>query len=64
MIGSAVEGEAIAYFMAELLRSKPNYRLTRIAQSLPTSGGLEDHTDDSQHQGTPRRDGAMFGHRS
>lgn len=44
-LGSDVEGEATANYLAELLRSKPNCRLTRIAQGLPAGGGLE-HADE------------------
>ncbi len=43
-LGSDVEGEATANYLAELLRGK-NCRLTRIAQGLPAGGGLE-HADD------------------
>ena len=39
-LGSDVEGEATANYLAELLRSR-NCRLTRIAQGLPAGGGLE-----------------------
>lgn len=39
-LGSDVEGEATANYLAELLRGK-NCRLTRIAQGLPAGGGLE-----------------------
>jgi len=42
-LGSDVEGEATANYLAELLRDK-NCRLTRIAQGLPAGGGLE-HAD-------------------
>ena len=42
-LGSDVEGEATANYLAELLRGK-NCRLTRIAQGLPAGGGLE-HAD-------------------
>ena len=38
-LGSDVEGEATANYLAELLRGK-NCRLTRIAQGLPAGGGL------------------------
>lgn len=43
-LGSDVEGEATANYLAELLRLK-NCRLTRIAQGLPAGGGLE-HADE------------------
>jgi len=43
-LGSDVEGEATANYLAELLRGK-NCRLTRIAQGLPAGGGLE-HADE------------------
>ncbi len=43
-LGSDVEGEATANYLAGLLRSK-NCRLTRIAQGLPAGGGLE-HADE------------------
>lgn len=43
-LGSDVEGEATANYLADLLRGK-NCRLTRIAQGLPAGGGLE-HADD------------------
>jgi recombination protein RecR len=43
-LGSDVEGEATANYLAELLRGR-NCRLTRIAQGLPAGGGLE-HADD------------------
>jgi recombination protein RecR len=43
-LGSDVEGEATANYLAELLRGK-NCRLTRIAQGLPAGGGLE-YADD------------------
>jgi recombination protein RecR len=43
-LGSDVEGEATAHYLASLLRGK-NCRLTRIAQGLPAGGGLE-HADD------------------
>ena len=39
-LGSDVEGEATANYLAELLRGR-NCRLTRIAQGLPAGGGLE-----------------------
>ncbi len=42
-LGSDVEGEATANYLAELLRGR-NCRLTRIAQGLPAGGGLE-HAD-------------------
>jgi recombination protein RecR len=43
-LGSDVEGEATANYLADLLRGK-NLRLTRIAQGLPAGGGLE-HADE------------------
>jgi recombination protein RecR len=43
-LGSDVEGEATANYIAEMLRGK-NCRLTRIAQGLPAGGGLE-HADE------------------
>lgn len=43
-LGSDVEGEATANYLAELLRGK-NCHLTRIAQGLPAGGGLE-HADE------------------
>jgi recombination protein RecR len=39
-LGSDVEGEATANYLAEILRGR-NCRLTRIAQGLPAGGGLE-----------------------
>ena len=42
-LGSDVEGEATANYLADLLRGK-NCHLTRIAQGLPAGGGLE-HAD-------------------
>jgi recombination protein RecR len=43
-LGSDVEGEATANYLADLLRTK-NCLLTRIAQGLPAGGGLE-HADE------------------
>ena len=43
-LGSDVEGEATANYLAELLRGR-NCKLTRIAQGLPAGGGLE-YADD------------------
>lgn len=43
-LGSDVEGEATANYLADLLRGK-NCRLSRIAQGLPAGGGLE-HADE------------------
>ncbi len=43
-LGSDVEGEATANYLADLLRTK-NCRITRIAQGLPAGGGLE-HADE------------------
>ncbi len=43
-LGSDVEGEATANYLAELLRPH-DCRLTRIAQGLPAGGGLE-HADE------------------
>lgn len=42
-LGSDVEGEATANYLAEILRGK-NHAVTRIAQGLPAGGGLE-HAD-------------------
>lgn len=43
-LGSDVEGEATAHYLAEELR-RSGCRITRIAQGLPAGGGLE-HADD------------------
>lgn len=43
-LGSDVEGEATANYLADLLRDK-NCHITRIAQGLPAGGGLE-HADE------------------
>jgi recombination protein RecR len=43
-LGSDVEGEATANYLADLLRGR-KCRLTRIAQGLPAGGGL-DHADE------------------
>ena len=43
-LGSDVEGETTANYLAELLRGR-GCRLTRIAQGLPAGGGLE-HADE------------------
>jgi recombination protein RecR len=43
-LGSDVEGEATANYLADLLRNR-NCTLTRIAQGLPAGGGLE-HADE------------------
>lgn len=43
-LGSDVEGEATANYLADLLRGR-NCKLTRIAQGLPAGGGLE-HADE------------------
>ncbi len=43
-LGSDVEGEATANYLADLLRGR-DCRLTRIAQGLPAGGGLE-HADE------------------
>lgn len=43
-LGSDVEGEATANYLADMLRGR-NCRLTRIAQGLPAGGGLE-HADE------------------
>ncbi len=43
-LGSDVEGEATANYLADLLRQR-SCRLTRIAQGLPAGGGLE-HADE------------------
>ena len=39
-LGSDVEGEATANYLADLLRDKP-VMVTRIAQGMPAGGGLE-----------------------
>ena len=39
-LGSDVEGEATANYIADLLRNKPVI-VTRIAQGMPAGGGLE-----------------------
>lgn len=43
-LGSDVEGEATANYLAEILRER-DCRITRIAQGLPAGGGLE-HADE------------------
>jgi recombination protein RecR len=43
-LGSDVEGEATANYIASLLKNKP-VKITRIAQGLPVGGGLE-YADD------------------
>ena len=43
-LGSDVEGEATASYLASLLREFP-LQITRIAQGLPAGGGLE-HADE------------------
>jgi recombination protein RecR len=43
-LGSDVEGEATASYLAEMLREFP-VKITRIAQGLPAGGGLE-HADE------------------
>jgi recombination protein RecR len=43
-LGSDVEGEATAHYLAELLRER-NCMVSRIAQGLPAGGGLE-HADE------------------
>ena len=43
-LGSDVEGEATANYLADMLREK-KCRITRIAQGLPAGGGLE-HADE------------------
>lgn len=43
-LGSDVEGEATANYLAEILRDR-DCRITRIAQGLPAGGGLE-HADE------------------
>jgi len=43
-LGSDVEGEATANYLADMLRGK-KCRITRIAQGLPAGGGLE-HADE------------------
>ncbi|MGI8603094.1 MAG: recombination mediator RecR [Verrucomicrobiales bacterium] len=44
-IGSDIEGEATAHYLADALSSRPNLKLTRLAQGLPAGGGLE-HIDE------------------
>ncbi|MEM9479909.1 MAG: recombination mediator RecR [Verrucomicrobiota bacterium] len=45
-LGSDVEGEATANYLAELLRTQfPSIRVTQLAQGLPAGGGL-DHADE------------------
>ncbi len=45
-VGSDVEGEATANYLAELLTEKsPGVAVTRLAQGLPAGGGL-DHADE------------------
>jgi recombination protein RecR len=39
-LGSDVEGEATAHYLADLLRELP-VAVTRLAQGLPAGGGLE-----------------------
>ncbi len=43
-VGSDVEGEATANYLADLLRSYPT-RVSRLAQGMPAGGGL-DHVDE------------------
>jgi recombination protein RecR len=43
-LGSDVEGEATAHYLAEMLRDC-GCKVTRIAQGLPAGGGLE-HADE------------------
>ena len=43
-LGSDVEGEATAYYLAGLLREHP-VAITRLAQGMPAGGGLE-HADE------------------
>lgn len=38
---ATVEGEATAYYIAELLKSNPNIKVTRLAQGVPMGGELE-----------------------
>lgn len=40
-LGSDVEGEATANYLAELLASQEGVTITRLAQGLPAGGGLE-----------------------
>ncbi len=40
-LGSDVEGEATANYLAEILNSREGVRVTRLAQGLPAGGGLE-----------------------
>ena len=45
-VGSDVEGEATANYLAEMLAEKaPGLAVTRLAQGLPAGGGL-DHADE------------------
>ncbi len=45
-VGSDVEGEATANYLAEMLAEKcPDVEVTRLAQGLPAGGGL-DHADE------------------
>ena len=45
-VGSDVEGEATANYLAEMLAEKcPDVEGTRLAQGLPAGGGL-DHADE------------------
>lgn len=43
-LGSDVEGDATAHYLADILRGR-NCRISRIAQGLPAGGGLE-HADE------------------
>jgi recombination protein RecR len=38
---STVEGEATAYYIAELLKDRPETKVTRLAQGVPMGGELE-----------------------
>ena len=44
-LGSDVEGEATAHYLAEALGEFDGLRITRLAQGLPAGGGLE-HADE------------------
>lgn len=40
-LGSDVEGEATANYLAEVISGMPGLRITRLAQGLPAGGGLD-----------------------
>ncbi len=44
-LGSDVEGEATAHYLAGIFREKEGLQVTRLAQGLPAGGGLE-HADE------------------